>query len=208
MLREGIEHLDFVLLTHEHVDHTAGMDDIRSFNFAQHKDMDIYANSQTCRAVTNTFAYAFTPHKYPGVPQFRLHPIGDAPFHVQGIKIIPIHVLHLKMPVLGYRISDMAYITDASFIAEKELEKLHGLKVLVLDVLRKEKHYSHFCLAEGLELVERLRPEQAFSDEKPTFEQKWVYGIFYGFVHLIGTAVLGSLVYMILGEVLFVRLLP
>jgi phosphoribosyl 1,2-cyclic phosphate phosphodiesterase len=112
--------------------------------------------------VTNTFAYAFTPHKYPGVPQFRLHPIGDAPFHVQGIKIIPIHVLHLEMPVLGYRISDMAYITDASFIAEKELEKLHGLKVLVLDVLRKEKHYSHFCLEEGLELVERLRPEQAF----------------------------------------------
>ena len=162
MLREHIEHLDFVLLTHEHVDHTAGMDDIRSFNFAQHTEMDIYANPQTCRAVTNTFAYAFTPHKYPGVPQFRLHPIGDAPFNVQGITIIPIHVLHLKMPVLGYRIADMAYITDASFIAEKELEKLQGLKVLVLDVLRKEKHYSHFCLAEGLALVEKLHPERAY----------------------------------------------
>ena len=108
MLREKVEHLDFVLLTHEHKDHIAGMDDIRSFNFAQHSDMDIYANAQTCKAVAREFAYAFAPHKYPGVPQFRLHPVGDSPFTVQGIPITPIRVLHLKMPVLGYRIADMA----------------------------------------------------------------------------------------------------
>ncbi|MBO4281928.1 MAG: MBL fold metallo-hydrolase [Bacteroidales bacterium] len=162
MLRENIEHLDFVLLTHEHKDHLAGMDDIRSFNFAQHMSMHIYANRRTCKAVRNEFAYAFVHHKYPGVPQLTLHEVESEAFETQGIHIQPIQVLHMELPVLGYRIADMAYITDASFIAESELEKLHGLKVLVLDVLRKEKHYSHFCLEEGLALVERLRPERAY----------------------------------------------
>lgn len=159
MLREHVEHLDFVLLTHEHKDHLAGMDDIRSFNFAQHMSMHIYANQRTCKAVRNEFAYAFKHHKYPGVPQLSLYEVGDEAFEEQGIRILPVQVLHMELPVLGYRIADMAYITDASYISDKELAKLQHLKVLVLDVLRKEKHYSHFCLEEGLALVEKLRPE-------------------------------------------------
>ena len=162
MLREHIEHLDFVLLTHEHKDHIAGMDDIRSFNFAQHMSMPIYANSHTCQAVTREYAYVFEKQKYPGVPAFSLHTIGNSPFEVQGIDIQPIQVIHLHLPILGYRIGKMAYITDASFIEEHELEKLQQLEVLILDALRIEKHYSHFNLEEALELVDRLHPKHAF----------------------------------------------
>ena len=162
MLREKVEHLDFVLLTHEHKDHIAGMDDIRSFNFAQHMSMPIYANARTCAAVKREYAYVFEEHKYPGVPAFSLHTVEDKAFTAQGILIQPIQVMHLNLPILGYRIGKMAYITDASHIAEEEQEKLQDLELLILDALRMEKHYSHFNLAEALEMVGRLHPRRAF----------------------------------------------
>ena len=162
MLREQIEHLDFVLLTHEHKDHIAGMDDIRSFNFSQHTSMPIYANARTCQAVVREYAYVFAEHKYPGVPEFSLHELSGEKTVIQGIEIQPINVMHLHLPILGYRIGNMAYITDASDIHPDEMEKLRQLDVLVLDALRIEKHYSHFNLEEALRVVAQLRPQRAF----------------------------------------------
>lgn len=162
MLREHIEHLDFVLLTHEHKDHIAGMDDIRSFNFAQHISMPIYANARTCKAVEREYAYVFEKHKYPGVPAFTLHAVNNETFDVQGIQIQPIQVMHLNLPILGYRIGKMAYITDVSYIPEEEQKKLQDLDVLILDALRIEKHYSHFNLAEAIEIAEKLHPHRTF----------------------------------------------
>lgn len=162
MLREKIEHLDFVLLTHEHKDHVAGLDDIRSFNFSQHSDMDVFGNERTCEAVANEFFYAFEKNKYPGVPRIKLHSVCDEAFEIKGIRIQPVQVLHFKMNILGYRIGKMAYITDASFLAERELKKLKGLKVLIINALRKEKHYSHFNLEEALQVIDKVQADKAY----------------------------------------------
>ncbi len=162
MLRSSVRRLDAVLLTHEHMDHVAGIDDLRSFNFSQKRAMDIHANAATIAAVKRTFHYAFAKDPYPGTPVLDLHEVGTAPVQVAGITVTPIEVLHHKLPVLGYRIGALAYITDAKSIPEKELQKLQGLDVLVLNALRHEQHISHFNLAEAIAVVEKLRPRRAF----------------------------------------------
>lgn len=162
MLREKVYHLDFVLLTHEHKDHTAGLDDIRAFNFSQQEAMNVYANKRTCNAIRTEFAYAFDECKYPGVPKIKLHEINNQGFKVQGIFIQPIHVIHFKLPVIGFRIENMAYITDASSICEAEMEKLHNLDLLILNALGVKPHYSHFNLEEALDIVNQLQPKQAY----------------------------------------------
>ncbi len=162
VLRERIKTMDALLFTHEHKDHTAGMDDIRAFNFKQGKAMPIYARPAVLEQLKREFAYIFSEHQYPGIPRVQLHPIDNRPFFFEGIEIIPIEVLHYRLPVYGFRIGDFTYITDANAIAAEELEKMKGSKVIVLNALRKEPHISHFTLDQAVELLNRLQPEKAF----------------------------------------------
>ena len=162
MLRERIRKLDAVLFTHAHKDHTAGLDDIRSFNFLQRKDMPLYGTQQVLDQLKQEFSYIFTEQAYPGVPKADLHVISKTPFEVQGVEVIPIEVMHYKLPVFGFRIKDFTYITDANFIDEAEKEKIKGSKVLVLNALQKEPHISHFTLEEAVELMEELGPERGY----------------------------------------------
>jgi phosphoribosyl 1,2-cyclic phosphate phosphodiesterase len=162
MLRAGVKQLEAVLVTHSHKDHIAGMDDIRAFNYFQQKAIDIYATEFTQEVIIREFSYAFTAHKYPGIPEMNLLTIDKKPFEVNGLKVIPIEVMHHQMPVLGFRFGDFTYITDANFIAEEEKEKIKGSKVLVLNALRKEKHISHFSLEEAIALGQELGIPQIY----------------------------------------------
>ena len=161
MLSHHVDRLDAILITHAHRDHVAGLDDIRAFNYVQHSNMEVYLNDMACQALMRDYHYVFEPHQYPGLPEATLH-IVDGPFRTAGLDIMPIHAMHKDLPVLGYRIGPLAYITDANYIAPKELDKLTGLKVLVINALRKEKHFSHYCLSEALEVISRVAPERAY----------------------------------------------
>jgi phosphoribosyl 1,2-cyclic phosphate phosphodiesterase len=162
MLREKVKFLDFVLLTHEHKDHTAGLDDVRAFNHIQHKAMDIYANTITCNAITKEFYYAFSQNKYPGIPELNLHPVGDVPFTINELTVIPVKVMHRHLPILGFRIDNMAYITDANYIDPHELNKLKNLDILIINALRIESHYSHYNLDEAMRIAAYLQPKQTY----------------------------------------------
>lgn len=162
MLRNNIRKLDAVLFTHPHKDHTAGLDDVRAFNFFHDQPMQIYANQLTIGALTREFAYAFADKKYPGVPNLQLNAIGLQPLTIGDISIIPVQVWHLKMPVLGFRFGDFTYITDANRIDDSEKEKIRGSKILVVNALRKEKHISHYTLDEAVQLVQELGVPTAY----------------------------------------------
>ncbi|TFV97374.1 MBL fold metallo-hydrolase [Algoriphagus kandeliae] len=162
MLRAGISHLDAVLFTHEHKDHTAGLDDIRPFNFRQNRDMPIYGRQQVIDQIKREFSYIFSEVKYPGVPRVITNVIDHAPFEVEGIRVTPIPVMHHKLPVLGFRIGDFTYITDANFISEESKKLIQGSKILVLNALQKTAHQSHFTLEEAIEQVGSLNVEQAY----------------------------------------------
>lgn len=162
MLRENVKTLEAVVFTHEHKDHVAGLDDVRAFNYFSGKRMDVYANEQVQVALKREFHYVFSGDNYPGIPRINVHTIDTAPFDVSGVKFIPIQVLHYQLPVLGFRVNDFTYITDANFISDEEIEKIKGTKVLVLNALRRSKHISHFTLAEALELVKKINPEKAY----------------------------------------------
>ncbi|WP_161890729.1 MBL fold metallo-hydrolase [Pontibacter russatus] len=162
VLRERIRTLDALVFTHEHKDHTAGLDDIRAYNFAQHKDMPVYAEERVLGQLKKEFSYIFADYKYPGIPRVQLHTVTNQPFEVEGVPFTPIRVMHYKLPVFGYRIGDFTYITDANYISEEEKEKVKGSKVVVLNALRQEPHISHFSLQEAINLLEELQPEQAY----------------------------------------------
>lgn len=162
MLRAQVKHLEAVLITHSHKDHIAGMDDIRAFNYFQQSHIDIYATDYSQNVIMREFAYAFADFKYPGIPEINLLTITDEPFEVKGMPVIPINVMHYKMPVMGFRVHDFTYITDANFIAEEEKEKIKGSKVLVLNALRREKHISHFTLDEAIALATELKVPQVY----------------------------------------------
>lgn len=161
MLQHNIQHIDGVLFTHEHSDHTAGLDDIRPYYFKQ-GNINLYAQERVLKNLSQRFEYIFDKNNdYPGVPNVNTHPITNS-FQLQNKTIIPIEVMHANLPIIGFRIDDFAYITDASFINEENMDKLKNLKILVLNALRTEKHYSHFSLKEAIAISQILQPEKTY----------------------------------------------
>ena len=127
MLRHSVMKLDAVLFTHEHRDHVAGLDDIRSFNFIQKQSMDVFAEEPVFNSLRCEFPYVFAENQYPGAPRVNEHLISNDPFTIGGMEIIPVRLMHHKLPILGFRIGDFAYITDANYISDEEKETLRGL---------------------------------------------------------------------------------
>ncbi|MBX2969595.1 MAG: MBL fold metallo-hydrolase [Cyclobacteriaceae bacterium] len=162
VLRENINQLDGILFTHAHRDHTAGLDDVRAFNFMQRMSMPVYGTAITLQQLKNDFAYIFGPKDYPGLPQVDLHEIDTEPFRFQSITVTPLLVYHFKMPVLGFRMHNFSYITDCNHIPEETLQKLQGTETLVLNALQREQHISHFNLEEAIRMVEIIKPRQAY----------------------------------------------
>lgn len=162
MLHSGTYDLQAIVFTHGHRDHTAGLDDIRAFNFFQRKPMDVYATKETESSLRQEYSYAFSDVWYPGLPEVEFHTIDNAPFEVAGLRLQPIAGMHYKMEVFGYRMGDLVYMTDCNFITEEEKQKMRNARTLVINALRKEKHISHFSLEEALELIEELKPEKAY----------------------------------------------
>ena len=162
-LRENLQSLEALVFTHEHKDHTGGLDDVRPFNYLSGiKNCPIYAHPRVLSQLKMEYFYAFTEKPYPGVPIITCNEIDAEPFDIAGLKFMPIQVLHHKLPVLGFRIGDFAYITDANYISEEELMKVYGCKVLVLNALQHEPHISHFNLNEAIALSQKIGAEKTY----------------------------------------------
>jgi phosphoribosyl 1,2-cyclic phosphate phosphodiesterase len=162
MLRENVKRLDAIILTHEHKDHIAGMDDVRAFNYKSQDAIDIFAEERVQKAIKSEFSYVFAEYQYPGIPKMRLNNIDGYGFRIKGIEIIPIRVRHLHLEIYGFRIGNFAYITDANYVPQESREKLFGVKYLVINALRKEKHISHFSLREAIDFIREISPRKAF----------------------------------------------
>ncbi len=162
MLRADVKQLDAIMFTHGHKDHTAGLDDVRAYNYVLQRPMDIYAEERVQEVLHQEFAYIFADTKYPGVPELNMHTIDEKPFTIGETAIIPVRAMHLNLPVLGFRIGRLAYITDANSIDEAEKGKLRGLECFIINGLRKGPHLSHFNLEQALCLIEELKPERAY----------------------------------------------
>ena len=156
-LNYNIEKIDYILLTHEHYDHTYGIGDLRPYG-----DVHIYAEENVCSTVRRNFPYCFAEVKYPGIPKLTLHTITEKPFKLEDIEIIPIRYMHASLPILGFRIGNFAYITDISSIKEEEIGKLQGLDVLIVDALRITPHFSHFMLSEAQDFAQKVRAKRVY----------------------------------------------
>ena len=184
MLREGISHLDAILLTHNHKDHTGGLDDIRAFNYLERRASEIYCEPYVEESLRKEYSYAFAEKKYPGAPEWHVHNIDEKPFTIRtggpveilewesgkgytyttigsdseshSVEIIPIRGMHYKLPVLGYRFGNIAYCTDMNFIPEEEFAKLQDLDHFVINCVKYGKHISHYSLEEAIEVARRV----------------------------------------------------
>lgn len=162
MLRANVRKLDAILITHEHKDHIAGMDDVRAFNYKSRDAIDVYAEERVQKAIKREFSYVFSEYQYPGIPRMRLNDIPGYGFSINGLGITPVRVRHMNLEIYGFRVGNFAYITDANYIPEESKEKLIGVKYLVLNALRKEKHVSHFSLREAVDFIREISPRKAF----------------------------------------------
>ena len=163
MLRSNVDHLDGILYTHEHSDHTAGLDDIRPFFFRQ-GNIPVFAHNRVVQSLKKRFDYIFQEeNKYPGAPTVDINLVkNNEPFLIGDRKVTPINVLHNKLQVFGYRIGDFTYLTDVKTVMPEEIEKIKGSKVIVVSALRIEPHISHFNLEEALRFIKEVNPEKAY----------------------------------------------
>lgn len=156
-ITNNIEALDAILLTHEHYDHVGGLDDLRPLG-----KTNIYAEKNVLHAIQRNMPYCFGTNRYPGVPDLVLHEINESEFEIDGVKILPIRALHARLPILGFRIGDLAYLTDVKTIPDDQFQKLKGLKIFVINALRHEEHISHLSVNEAIEIARRVNAEKTY----------------------------------------------
>lgn len=163
MLQNQVNSVDAVLFTHEHNDHTAGLDDLRPFIFRQRREMPIYGAHRVIENIKDRFNYAFSTNPYPGAPRLISNTIEHGlNFNIKGIDIMPIEVMHGSLSVLAFRVGSFTYVTDANYISKESLKLIQGTKILIINALHKKEHYSHFSLDQALEIIKIIKPEKCY----------------------------------------------